>query len=67
MAEFSWIDTGIMILVIGVVLGIFYKALKEPIDLLLGWIGGMLGAGRDKLADMNSGDESGGKTTITYG
>lgn len=59
----GWIDTGIMIIVIGVVLGIFYKALKEPIDMLLGWIKNIFSSAADKLTP---GDDSGGRTTITY-
>lgn len=62
----SWFDTIIMIIVIGVAMGIFYKALKEPIDLIVGLIGKGLGAARDKLAETTggTGEES---TVIRYG
>ena len=59
----SWLDTGIMIIVIGVVLGIFYRGLKEPIDLVIGWIKSMLMAAGDKLS--STGEE--GPTVIKYG
>jgi len=62
----TWIDYGIITIIVIVVLGIFYNALKEPIDLVLGWIGKMLGASRDKIADMTSGEEV-GTTVIKYG
>ena len=63
-AEMTWVDYGIVTIVIVVVVGIFYKGLKEPIDLMLGWIGKMFGSARDKLAE-SSGQEGG--TIITYG
>lgn len=59
----NWLDFGIMIIVVGVVLGIFYRALKEPIDLVVGWVGGLLRSGVDKLS--TTGDE--GPTVIRYG
>lgn len=60
----SWIDTGIVIIVIIVVLGIFYKALKEPIDMVLGWLKGLLEGARDKIAESGGGGET---TVIRYG
>jgi hypothetical protein len=64
-AGMNWIDYGIVTIIFLVVGGIFYKALKEPIDLMLGWIGRMLGSARDKLSE--SGGDNGGSTIITYG
>ena len=61
----AWLDTIITIIVIGVVLGIFYKALKEPIDLVGGWIKRLLGGARDKISEIDYGGE--GNTIIRYG
>ena len=43
----SWIDTGIIIAVVIFSLGAFYKAMPEPINAILYWIGrafGFIGA-----------------------
>lgn len=62
--DMSWLDYVIVTIVAIVVLGIFYKALKEPIDMVVGWIKSLLGSARDKIAEGSN--ESGG-TVITYG
>jgi hypothetical protein len=58
----SWVDYIVTIIVVGVVMGIFYRALKEPIDLVFGWIKAMFIGAKDKL-----GGEDEGTTRITYG
>jgi len=45
---------------------IFYKALKEPLDALFGFIGRGIRAGIDKISGAGSGD-SGGYDVINYG
>lgn len=37
----TWIDWFVGGLVILIGLGIFYKALKEPLDMVFGWVGGI--------------------------
>jgi hypothetical protein len=59
----TWIDWGITIIIIGVVIGIFYRALQEPIDLVFNGLKKLLSGVRDKLAD--GGSE--GATVIRYG
>ena len=46
------IDTGIITAVILVGMVILYKALKEPLDLLFGFLGAILGNMRDKFVEM---------------
>jgi len=59
----AWIDTIIMILITIIGLFLFYKALKEPMDLLFGAIGkGIIG-----IKNMLSGDSSGQMDVIRYG
>ncbi len=59
----TWIDTTIMTIIILLGAVLFYKALKEPFDLLFHWIGVGIGAIRDKFEDI------GGEETeiIKYG
>lgn len=51
MPEAGFIDWAVVTIIIVGGLFIMYRALKEPIDLLLGLIGKGLGAIRDKIAD----------------
>jgi len=44
------INTIVVIVVIGVGAAIFYKALREPLNLLFGLLGKMFGYIRDKLS-----------------
>ena len=59
----GWIDWLVVSIVIIFGLIIFYKALKEPADMLFGLIGRGLGSIRDKLSDAGGG----GYETIRYG
>lgn len=45
----GWIDTIVIIIVIGLGLAIFYKALKEPLDLFFGFIMRLIKGGVDKV------------------
>ncbi len=60
----TWIDTIVVTIVIGMGLAIFYKALKEPMDLLFGAIGRGLKAGFQKITGMGSEQEV---NSINYG
>jgi hypothetical protein len=64
--QMSWVDTVVVGIVIIIAIGIFYRALKEPIDHVLYWVkAGIVGA-IDGLR--NSGGSAGNVTqTITYG
>jgi hypothetical protein len=53
----SWIDTAIITTVVIVGLFILYRALKEPLDLLFGFIGKIIISIKDKFSDMNTGDQ----------
>jgi len=63
----TWIDTTVITIVVIGALFIFYRALKEPIDLLFGWIklgiGGLVGFVKDK----GEGVANAGYEVITYG
>jgi len=59
--QINWIDVGVIAIVLVVVGGIFYRALKEPIDLVLGWLKGMFGKGVDAISSSEGG------TIIKYG
>ena len=53
----SWIDTTVVVIIIIVGLIIMYKALKEPLDLLFGFVGMVLVGIKDKVA--GAGDAGG--------
>ncbi len=59
----GWLDTIVVVLVVAVGLMIMYKALKEPIDMLLNMIKNMFGAAKDKISDT----AESGYDTISYG
>ena len=59
----SWVDTIVVGAIIIFGLFYFYKALKEPLDLLFGGIGRGIKSGMEKL----SGAGESGYDTITYG
>jgi len=59
----GWIDTIILVVITIVGLFIFYKALKEPIDLLFGAIK----RGIESLRDKTQGAREDAYETITYG
>ena len=65
-AETSWVDTAVVIIVIGVGLTILYSALKEPLDLLFGAIFRGLVAIKDKVVGLGDSD-GGGYSEISYG
>lgn len=61
----EWVDTIVVTIIIATGLVIFYKALKEPLDLLFRGIGRVLGSARDKIIGVK---DSGGDyyETIKY-
>lgn len=63
----TWIDTTVITIVVAVGLIIFYKALKEPLDLLFGWIGKGLGSVFGFVKDKAEGATDAGYEVITYG
>lgn len=54
MAANNWIDTIVVILVVAAGLFILYKALREPIDLVLGWIRRGFESLKDKIGERKS-------------
>jgi len=60
----GWIDTVVIIIVIALGLIIFYKALKEPLDMLFGLIGRGI---RGIVDSIHSRGESNGYDIIRYG
>lgn len=61
----SWIDTGVIILVIAVALMIFYQALKEPVDMLGRLLGKAFSSMKEGLT--NRKEETQDFTNIEYG
>lgn len=47
----SWIDTTVVVIIVGGALFILYKAIKEPLDLLFGFIGRGLRKVKDMIVD----------------
>ena len=64
MATVDWVVGGIV-----AILGIFilYKALKEPIDLFLGFVGRGIRSAIEWVANSGSGSSSSGDRVISYG
>lgn len=60
----TWLDTTIIAVVIGLGLAIFYKALKEPVDLLFGLIIKGIRALIGKITGMGGEEET---KSINYG
>ena len=54
----TWLDTTIIVIVIGLGLAIFYKALKEPADLLFGLIGRGIKSAFNKITGMGEQEET---------
>lgn len=52
----NWIDTIVVIIVAGAGIAIFYRALKEPVDLLFGVIKRALVSTKDKIVDAGEGE-----------
>jgi len=63
----TWIDTTVITIVVIGALFIFYKALKEPVDLVFGWI--KLGVGNlfGWIKERGEGATDSGYEVITYG
>jgi hypothetical protein len=59
----SWVDTGVVIAVIIFFVAVIYKAMPEPINLVLGGIGRMFGFVGEKTV----GAASGAGEIVTYG
>jgi len=59
----AWLDTIVLTVVIGLGLAIFYKALKEPVDLLFGFVFRGIKAGIGKLTGMGQQEEA---SSISY-
>jgi hypothetical protein len=57
------LDTIILIIITGICLFLFYRALKEPMDQLFGLIKKAFIGIKDKITDSAS---SGGRSVITY-
>ena len=62
----TWIDVGVITIVVMGALFIFYRALKEPVDMVFGWIKlglgnliGLIKGGGERAADKYE--------VITYG
>lgn len=51
----TWIDTTVITIVVVVGLLIFYRALKEPVDMLLGGLKSMLGYVKDTISSSGEG------------
>ena len=51
----TWIDYLVVGIIIIVGLILFYRALKEPLDLLFGWLGRGIGAIRDGISGAREG------------
>jgi len=65
MPDSTWVDWAVVSAIVLVGGVIFYRALKEPFDMLFGFIGRGFGAIRDKLSDGS--DVGGHYDTIRYG
>ncbi|GAG84753.1 unnamed protein product [marine sediment metagenome] len=61
----GWIDSIVVGIIIVGGLFIFYKALKEPIDLLLSALGKVFAGIKDRISDMGGGGS--GYEEIVYG
>ena len=63
----SWIDTAVVVIIIVTALFIFYRALREPLDMLFGLIGKGFRAIVDKIQDSRGGSGGNYVETIKYG
>ncbi len=58
----TWIDTIVLTIITLIGLGIFYKALKEPVDMFLN----LLKRALESIKERMGGSENVGYDTITY-
>jgi len=63
----TWIDTTVITIVVIGGLFIFYRALKEPVDLLFGWIRDGIGYLVGMIKERGEAAADSGYEVITYG